>query len=98
MIKNPYQILKRPLITERALDVKERSRTMVLQVDPHANKFEVKWAVEQAFKVKVESVRTANFQGKMRRRGRNVGFRLDWKKAYVKLKPGEKVPELLEST
>ncbi len=98
MIKNPYQILKRPLVTEKGLDVKERARTMILQVDPHANKSEVKWAVEQAFKVRVESVHTANFQGKMRRRGRNTGFRLDWKKAYVKLKQGEKVPEFLEST
>ena len=97
MSKNPYQILRRPLITEKGLDVKERARTMVLQVDPGANKSQIKVAVEQAFKVKVESVHTANFPGKMRRRGRNVGFRLDWKKAYVKLKEGEKVPEFIEN-
>jgi large subunit ribosomal protein L23 len=97
MIKNPYQILKRPLITEKGMDLRERARTLIMQVDPHANKSEVKWAVEQAFRVKVESVNTANFKGKMRRRGRNTGFRLDWKKAYIKLKPGEKAPEFLEN-
>ncbi|MGH9453508.1 MAG: 50S ribosomal protein L23 [Terriglobia bacterium] len=97
MIKNPYQILKRPLITEKGMDTREKARTLIMQVDSHANKCEVKWAVEQAFKVKVESVHTANFQGKMRRRGRNTGFRLDWKKAYIKLKQGEKIPEFLEN-
>jgi large subunit ribosomal protein L23 len=97
MNKNPYQILKKAIITEKGLLVKERSRTLVFQVDPHANKTEIKTAVQQAFKVKVESVHTANFQGKMRRRGRNFGYRLDWKKAYIKLKAGEKIPEYAEN-
>ena len=56
----------------------------------------VKAAVEQLFKVKVADVRTANQVGKLRRRGRFSGYRSDWKKAYVKLKKGEKMPEYAE--
>lgn len=97
MNKNPYQILRKAIITEKGLLVKERSRTLVFQVDVHANKVEIKTAVETAFKVKVESVHTANFQGKMRKRGRSSGYRLDWKKAYIKLRPGEKMPEYAEN-
>ncbi len=97
MNKSPYQILRKAIITEKGLLVKERARTLVFEVDPRANKAEVKAAVQNAFKVKVESVRTSNFQGKMRRRGRTSGYRVDWKKAYVKLKPGEKAPEYGEN-
>ncbi|MGH9377212.1 MAG: 50S ribosomal protein L23 [Terriglobia bacterium] len=97
MKKHPYQILRKAIITEKGLLVKEQSRTLVFQVDPHANKSQIKSAVEEAFKVKVEAVRTANFYGKMRRRGRTSGYRLDWKKAYIKLRPGEKIPEYGES-
>ncbi|MGH9353848.1 MAG: 50S ribosomal protein L23 [Terriglobia bacterium] len=97
MKKHPYQILRKAIITEKGLQVKEQSRTLVFQVDPHANKSQIKSAVEEAFKVKVEAVRTANFFGKMRRRGRTSGYRLDWKKAYIKLRPGEKIPEYGES-
>jgi large subunit ribosomal protein L23 len=97
MKKNPYQILKKAIVTEKGLLVKERARTLVFQVDRHANKAEIKTAVQQAFKVKVESVHTASFHGKLRRRGRNFGYRLDWKKAYIKLKPGEKIPEYAEN-
>jgi large subunit ribosomal protein L23 len=96
-MKNPYEVLKKAIITEKGLLVKERSRTLVFQVDPQANKAEIKTAVQQAFKVKVASVHTANFHGKMRRRGRTSGYRLDWKKAYIKLKPGEKIPEYAEN-
>jgi large subunit ribosomal protein L23 len=53
--------------------------------------------VQKIFKVKVDSVRTANFQGKERRRGRFAGYRPDWKKAYVKLKSGEKMPEYAQN-
>ncbi len=97
MRKSPYQILRKAIITEKGLLVKERSRTLVFQVDAHANKAEIKDAVQEAFKVQVEAVRTANFHGKMRRRGRTFGYRLDWKKAYVKLRPGEKMPEYGEN-
>lgn len=97
MSKSPYQVLQKPIITEKGLEVRERARTMVFRVHPDANKLEIKQAVQGAFKVKVDSVHTANFHGKMRRRGRTVGFRLDWKKAYVKLKAGQKMPELGEN-
>jgi large subunit ribosomal protein L23 len=65
-------------------------------VAPDANKTQVKSAVEKLFKVRVEEVRTANCEGKMRRRGRFTGYRSDWKKAYVRLKKGEKVPDFAE--
>ena len=61
-----------------------------------ANKTQVKQAVEKLFKVKVAEVRTATFEGKMRRRGRFIGYRSDWKKAYVKLKDGQKTPDFAE--
>jgi large subunit ribosomal protein L23 len=97
MTKSPYQILQKPIITEKALDVKERQRTLCFQVSLRATKTEIKQAVQTLFKVKVASVRTALFAGKMRRRGRTSGYRPDWKKAYVKLKAGEKVPEVVEN-
>jgi large subunit ribosomal protein L23 len=93
MIKSPYQIIQKPIITEKGLDVKERARTLCFRVDHHATKSEIKAAVQQAFKVKVESVHTALYHGKIRRRGRTFGFRSDWKKAYVKLRAGERMPE-----
>ena len=61
-----------------------------------ANKTEIKQAVESLFKVKVEDVRTASFEGKLRRRGRYSAYRSDWKKAYVRLKAGQKAPEYAE--
>lgn len=97
MIKSPYQIIEKPIITEKGLEVKERARTLVFRVEPHSNKVEIKAAVETVFKVKVESVRTARFHGKVRRRGRTMGRRPDWKKAYVKLVAGEKMPEYAET-
>jgi len=95
MTKSPYQILQKPIITEKGLDVKERG-TMVFRVDPRANKVEIKKAVQVIFKVQVESVHTAVFHGKTRRRGRAFGVRPDWKKAYIKLRPGQKMPEYVE--
>ncbi len=97
MTKTPYQILLRPILTEKSVDVKERARTLSFRVDAHTTKTEIKQAVEAAFKVKVESVHTASFFGKVRRRGRTEGHRPDWKKAYVKVKAGEKMPEYLEN-
>lgn len=90
---NQYQVIKRPIITEKGLTAKDERRTLCFEVHLHATKTEVKEAVQQLFKVKVDSVRTATFAGKMRRRGRSVGFRSDWKKAFVKLKAGEKMIE-----
>jgi large subunit ribosomal protein L23 len=97
MTRSPYQVLQKPVVTEKSLDVKERARTLCLRVDSRASKGEIKQAVQAVFKVKVESVRTAIFIGKIRRRGRTFGYRPEWKKAYVKLKAGEKMPEYAES-
>ena len=93
MSKTVFQVIRRPIITEKGLGVKETQRTLVFEVAAKATKTEVKEAVQRIFNVKVDSVRTANFQGKERRRGRFAGYRPDWKKAYVKLKSGEKMPE-----
>lgn len=92
-----YNVIRRPVITEKGLGVKETEATLVFEVAPQATKNEVKQAVETLFKVKVAAVRTANFAGKERRRGRSTGFRSDWKKAYVRLKAGQKLPEYVSS-
>ncbi len=90
-------VLKLPVITEKSTLVKENLRTVAFKVLRDANKIEIKDAVEKIFKVKVQSVRTANFHGKKRRQGRYTGRRPDWKKAYVTLKPGEKMIEFSET-
>ena len=89
MSRPAFQIIRRPLITEKGLGAKETQRTVVFEVAAGANKTEIKQAVQQIFKVKVEDVRTANFHGKFRRRGRAEGYRRDWKKAYVKVAAGD---------
>jgi large subunit ribosomal protein L23 len=91
-----YEVIKRPIVTEKGVGKKESERTLCFEVAPEANKVLVKAAVEHLFKVKVETVRTANQVGKLRRRGRFSGYRSDWKKAYVKLKAGQKMPEYAE--
>ena len=91
-----HEIIRRPLVTEKGVDKKDNERTLCFEVAPDANKTQVKSAVEKLFKVKVAEVRTANFEGKLRRRGRFSGYRPDWKKAYVRLKKGEKVPDFAE--
>ncbi len=93
---NIYEVIRRPLVTEKVVEKKEAERTVCFEVDPRANKIEIRSAVEKLFKVKVQEVRTSNQTGKLRRRGRFAGYRPDWKKAYVKLKAGEKVPEFAE--
>jgi large subunit ribosomal protein L23 len=92
-----YTVIRRPLITEKGMGVKETQNTLVFEVDQKATKTEVKQAVEALFKVKVSAVRTATVEGKERRRGRYAGYRPDWKKAYVRLKQGEKMPEYIDS-
>jgi large subunit ribosomal protein L23 len=96
-MKSAYQTIRRPVITEKGLGVKEMQNTLVFEVNAKATKTEIKEAVQQIFKVKVDSVRTANFEGKERRRGKFAGFRPDWKKAYVRLKEGEKMPEYAQN-
>jgi large subunit ribosomal protein L23 len=91
-----HEVLVRPLVTEKGITKKEDERTLCFQVSSEANKIQVKQAVEKLFSVKVEEVRTANFEGKLRRRGRFTGYKSDWKKAYVKIAQGQKVPEFTE--
>jgi large subunit ribosomal protein L23 len=91
-----YDIIRKPIVTEKGVTKKDSERTLCFEVAPDANKTQVKAAVEQLFKVKVAEVRTLNNSGKFRRRGRTGGYRSDWKKAYIVLKPGQKVPEYAE--
>ncbi len=89
-------VIRRPLITEKSTVQRDRTNTVAFEVDPRANKIDVKRAVEAQFKVKVADVRIARMHGKVRRQGRFVGRRPDWKKAYVRLAAGEKTIEFFE--
>jgi large subunit ribosomal protein L23 len=91
-----YEIIKRPIVTEKGVAKKDAERTLCFEVSAEANKTQIKNAVQTVFKVKVEDVRTSTTAGKLRRRGRFAGYRADWKKAYVRLKAGEKMPEYAE--
>ena len=97
MATKHFQIIRRPIITEKGLGVKETQHTVVFEVAHAATKTEIKEAVQRIFKVKVDHVRTSIQHGKLRRRGRSEGFRPDWKKAYVRLAPGEKMIEYAEN-
>ena len=89
-------VLVRPVVTEKAMTKKESEATLCFEVTPAANKIQIRKAVEKMFKVKVAAVRTLTNEGKLKRRGRFVGYRSDWKKAYVTLQPGQKMPEYAE--
>jgi large subunit ribosomal protein L23 len=89
-------VIRRPLITEKTTLIREENRTLVFQVAMDANKIDIKRAVEKLLGSKVESVRTSLAHGKVKRQGRSIGRRSDWKKAYVKLREGEKLPEFLQ--
>ncbi|HOO41777.1 MAG TPA: 50S ribosomal protein L23 [Syntrophales bacterium] len=86
-----YQIIKRPLITEKSTLAREESGKYLFEVDRRANKIEIGEAVEKLFKVKVLDVRVMNVQGKRKRVGKSFGRTQDWKKAVVKLVPGNKI-------
>lgn len=90
-MKSPYEVIKAPLISEKGTLLTESANQVLFKVRPDANKIEVKHAVETLFKVKVEQVRMARYLGKVRRIGRSMGRRSDWKKAYVTLKEGDKI-------
>jgi len=92
-----HNVIKRPIITEKGLTLKERDRTLCFEVDDESSKPQIQEAVERLFKVKVEAVRTMVVPGKMRRRGKYSGYRPDWKKAYVTLREGEKMIEYGEN-
>jgi large subunit ribosomal protein L23 len=89
-------VIKRPVVTEKTTLLREDARTLVFEVAADATKVEIKHAVEKLLGSKVEGIRTSIAHGKIKRQGRFAGRRPDWKKAYVKLRAGEKVPEFLE--
>ena len=95
-MSNVYEVIRRPIVTEKGVSKKEAERTLCFEVASAANKTQIRQAVELLFKVKVDDVRTSITAGKLRRRGKFAGHRPDWKKAYVKLKAGEKTPEYAE--
>ena len=88
-----FDVIRRPIVTEKGVNKKESEQTLCFEVAAAANKSEIRKAVEAVFKVKVADVRTSTTAGKLRRRGRFAGYRPDWKKAYVRLKDGQKIPE-----
>ncbi|MBF0474706.1 MAG: 50S ribosomal protein L23 [Deltaproteobacteria bacterium] len=90
-MKDHYQIIKRPLITEKANRLKELANQITLEVSREANKIEIRQAVEHVFKVKVTNVHTMIMGGKKRRVGKSMGQRPDWKKAIMTLAPGQKI-------
>jgi large subunit ribosomal protein L23 len=89
-------VIRRPLVTEKTTIIREDGQTVVFEVARTANKIQIRQAVEKLLGAKVSEVRTANAFGKLKRQGRHVGRRNDWKKAYVKLRQGEKLPDFLE--
>jgi large subunit ribosomal protein L23 len=96
MSRPAYQIVLAPLITEKSTKLKDSEELLCFRVARDANKIEIKRSIEELFNVKVATVRTALVHGKMKRVGRNLGKRPDWKKAYVRLRPGEKSIEYFE--
>jgi large subunit ribosomal protein L23 len=94
---NANQIIRRPLVTEKSTMMRDAGdNILAFEVDTKANKIQVKSAIEELFKVKVEEVRLFNVRGKIKRMGRYQGKRRDWRKAYVRLKAGEKAPDFIE--
>ena len=86
-----YNVIKRPLVTEKTNLQKEAANQLSFEVDRRANRVEIGRAVEAIFSVRVDSVNTMQVKGKVKRRGRTIGKRKDWKKAIVKLMPGERI-------
>lgn len=103
MSLNVWDILKSPIVTEKSVLLKEATseegdaQVLSFRVDKNASKLDIKAAVEEIFSVKVAAVRTINYEGKMKRRGRTQGRRPSWKKAYVTLKAGEPLVDYAEA-
>lgn len=93
-----YQVVIGPVVTEKTTGLQEKTRTLCFKVHTGANKIDIKRAVESLFNVKVQSVRTMQVPGKLKRRGRTEGYASNWKKAYVTLKEGEKMIQYFEGT
>ncbi len=94
----PTDVIRRPIITEKTTLAREGSSVIAFEVARDATKIDVKRAVEKLFGSKVDAVRTQIVHGKIKRQGRFAGPRPDWKKAWVRLKPGQKVPEFVEGS
>ena len=90
-MKNIYTIIKKPMFTEKGSTLKETENKILVEVSKDANKIEIKKAIEENFKVKVDKVATINIIGKWKRYGRSIGKRPDRKKAIITLKKGEKL-------
>ena len=90
------EVIRRPLVTEKTTVQREDGRTIVFEVAANANKVEIRRAIESLLGSKVASIRTSIAHGKVKRQGRYSGRRPDWKKAYVRLRDGEKLPDFLE--
>jgi large subunit ribosomal protein L23 len=88
---NIYDVIKKPLVTEKSTIEKDSRNVIALEVNRDANKIEIKQAVEKLFKVEVTDVNTINVAGKVKRVGKHTGKRSNWKKAYVTLKEGSNV-------
>jgi len=93
-----FDVLLYPHITEKSTMVRDKTedRVVVFKVRKQATKHQIREAIEKTLGVKVEKIRTANFLGKLKRQGRNIGRRPAWKKAYVTLRAGEKPIEFFE--
>ena len=98
MIRPAHRVILSPLITEKTTKLKDAETLLCFRVARDANKIEIRQSIEALFSVKVADVRTARVHGKTKRVGRNTGRRPDWKKAYVKVKAGEKPLEFFEGT
>lgn len=92
------EIIRRPVVTEKTTTAREQGAVVVFEVARNATKVDVRRAVEKLFGTKVAAVRTQLVHGKFKRQGRFEGQRPDWKKAWVRLKAGEKVPDFIEGT
>lgn len=91
MAREIYEVIKRPILTEKSLILKDKENKYSFEVATNANKAEIRHAVEKLFKVNVTKITTVNMKGKMHRVGRFEGKRPDWKKAVVTLKEGQKI-------
>jgi large subunit ribosomal protein L23 len=98
-MKEPFQILYRPMVTEKSMTVRESNNQFSFEVNPKANKVEIRQAVEKVFDLsnKVLHVQTVNVPGKYKRRGKRGGYRPDWKKAIITLVKGTTIPIFEES-
>src|SRR5260221_4787965 len=94
---NSNRIIRRPLVTEKSTMMREEgTNILAFEVDPNANKIQVKTAVEELFGVKVADVLLFNVRGKQKRMGRSLGKKLDWRKAYGRLTPDSKAPDFID--